>query len=77
MLRRVSLILALLVLPGAALAEAQYPQDNSPEARACRNDAQHFCKNEIPDQFRGAACLQSNREKISRPCRAVLESHGM
>jgi hypothetical protein len=77
MLRRVSLILALLALPTIALAEAQYPKQDSPEARACRHDAQRFCKNEIPDQFRVASCLQSNRERISRPCRAVLESHGM
>jgi hypothetical protein len=77
MLRRVSLIVILLALPGAALAEAQFPQQDSPEARACRHDAEHFCKNDIPDQFRVASCLQSNRAKISRPCRAVLEGHGM
>ena len=78
MLRRVSLILALTVLlPTAALAAAQYPSEDSPEARACHHDAQRLCKNEIPDQFRVASCLQTNRDKISRPCRAVLESHGM
>lgn len=77
MLRCVSLVVALLALPTAALAEAQYPQENSPEGRACRSDAQHFCKNEMPDQFRVASCLQTNRDKISRPCRAVLDGHGM
>jgi hypothetical protein len=77
MLRRVSLIFALLVLSGAALAETQSPQQDTPEDRACRHDAQHFCKAEIPDQFRVASCLQTNRDKISRPCRAVLDGHGM
>jgi hypothetical protein len=77
MLRRVSLILTLLVLSSAALAEAQYPQQDTPEDRACHHDAARFCKNEIPDQFRVASCLQSNRDKVSRPCRAVLEGHSM
>ena len=76
MVRSVSVLFALIMMSGAALAQAN-PQDNTPEARACRYDAQHFCKGDIPDQFKVGSCLQANREKLSRACKEVLTSHGM
>jgi hypothetical protein len=76
MLRRVSLILAVVLASSAALAQT-YPQENTPEDRACRGDARRFCKDDIPDQFKVGSCLQANREKLSRTCKTMLESHGM
>jgi hypothetical protein len=76
MLRRVSLILAVVLSSSAALAQT-YPQENTPEDRACRGDARRFCKDDIPDQFKVGSCLQANREKLSRTCKTMLESHGM
>jgi hypothetical protein len=77
MMRSVSLILAVFLVSSAALAEAQYPQENTPEDRACRGDARRFCKNDIPDQFKVGSCLQANKEKLSRVCKDMLVSHGM
>ncbi len=77
MMRGVAATIAVLMLSGATLAQTSYPQENSREDRACRGDAQRFCKNDIPDQFRVGSCLQAHRERLSRACRAVLEGHGM
>ena len=76
MIRRVSICLAVVLMSGAALAQS-YPHENSPEDRACRNDARRFCRDDIPDQFKVGSCLQANRQRLSRACRAVLESHNM
>ncbi len=76
MKRGVSIVLAVILMSGAALAQT-YPQENTPEDRACRGDARRFCKNEIPDQFRVGSCLQANKARLSRACKAVLASRGM
>jgi hypothetical protein len=60
--------------PGNNAAEEKA---NTVEGRACRGDAHRFCKNEIPDEFRVASCLQDHRARISHACRAVLDGHGM
>jgi hypothetical protein len=60
-----------VVLPGGTVI------DGTPaEQAACAGDAHRYCKDEIPDNFRVLQCLKSEREKISKPCRAVLETHG-
>ncbi|HVY57218.1 MAG TPA: cysteine rich repeat-containing protein [Xanthobacteraceae bacterium] len=46
------------------------------ERRACVKDVQRHCREMMPDTFRVLSCLQQNRTKISKPCLAVLESHG-
>jgi hypothetical protein len=76
MVRRVSLILAVFLASSAALAQT-YPQENTPEDRACRGDARRFCKDDIPDQFKVGSCLQEHRDRLSRTCKTMLESHGM
>jgi hypothetical protein len=76
MLRRVSLVFAVVLASSAALAQTS-PYENSPEDRACRGDARRFCKDDIPDQFKIGSCLQANRERLSRTCKAMLESQGM
>ena len=76
MVRSVSLIFAVLLMSGAALAQT-YPQQNTPEDRACRGDAHRFCKDDIPDQFKVGSCLQTNKDKLSRACKTMLEGHGM
>ena len=76
MLRNVSIFLAVILMSSAAMAQS-YPHENSPEDRACRNDARRFCRNDIPDQFKVGSCLQANKPRLSRACRAVLESHNM
>jgi len=79
MVRSLCFASALLFLSTAGWADnGQSPaNDNSAEARACHGDARRFCRGELGDEFRVASCLIEHREKISRACRAVLESHGM
>ena len=60
-----------IVLPGGT-----YLQGTPQEQAACAGDAHHYCKEDIPDSFKVLACLKSERDKISKPCRLVLENHG-
>src|SRR5262249_12826886 len=55
-----------IVLPGGT-----YLQGTPQEQAACAGDAHHYCKDDIPDSFKVLACLKSEREKISKPCRLV------
>jgi len=77
MVRSVSLFFAIVLMSGAALAQAPYPHENTPEDRACRGDARRFCREDIPDQFRIGSCLQAHRDRLSRACRNVLEHNNM
>jgi hypothetical protein len=76
MIRSVSLLFAVLLMSGAALAQT-YPQEDTPEDRACRFDAKRFCKDDIPDQFKVGSCLQAHKDKLNRACKTVLDGHGM
>jgi len=77
MVRSVSIIVAVFLTSSAALAQTQYPQENTPEDRACRADARRFCKDDIPDQFKVGSCLQMHKDRLSQVCREMLEGHGM
>jgi hypothetical protein len=77
MVRSVSLLFAIFLMSGAALAQTQYAQENTAEDRACRSDARRFCKDDIPDQFKVGSCLQMHKDKLTRACKAVIEGHGM
>jgi hypothetical protein len=76
MVRSVSVLFAVLLMSGAALAQT-YPHENTPEDRACRGDARRFCKDDIPDQFKVGSCLQAHKDRLTRGCRAMLDGHGM
>jgi hypothetical protein len=86
---RVFLALALLLTSGIAWSQ-QGPRQANPQSEpttdpfkgtpeeqaACRHDSTTLCRDAIPDTFRVLACLQQNRQRISKACREVLESHG-
>jgi hypothetical protein len=65
----------VFVLIGSGAAWAQSPPHSAAEERACRGDAQRLCKDVLNDQFQVASCLQEHRDRVSRACRAVMESH--
>jgi hypothetical protein len=46
------------------------------ENAACRPDVVRLCRAAAPDTGRVLGCLQANRARLSRGCRAVLEGHG-
>jgi hypothetical protein len=60
-----------VVLPGG-LVLVGTPEEQA----ACAPDAHRFCKDEIPDNLRVLQCLKTERERISKACRVVLETHG-
>lgn len=74
-MRNISLVIAFVLLSGAAMAQSSY--ENSPEDRACRTDARRFCREDIPDQFKVGSCLQAHKDRLTRTCRDMLASHGM
>jgi len=66
--------LALFVL---ALAPAAGKADDDQQGRkACMYDALTVCAQYIPDRQRNAACLLSNRQRISEPCRLLIVHAG-
>ena len=65
---------SLVVLIGILLASAAMARTAEEEA-ACRRDAVHFCRG-TSDEFQVRDCLVAQKRRISRNCRAVLESHG-
>lgn len=78
MVRKLLFVSALALVSTQGWAQdTQNPNQNSPEARACRGDARRFCRDALPDEFRVASCLQEHRDRISHACRAALEGHGM
>ena len=52
-------------------------QGTPQEQRACTRDAQRLCRQVLGNDGAVQACLQMNRDKLSRACKAMLESHGM
>jgi hypothetical protein len=75
MLRSVSLVFAVLFVSNTAWA--QVGPHNAQEGDACFRDAHRFCRDAIPDQMRVLSCLQQNRQRLSKGCNGVLQSHGM
>jgi hypothetical protein len=80
MLRRI-FFASVLLSGGAAWAQPGTPppdpmQGTPKEQAACRQDSMRLCRDAIPDNFRVLTCLQQNRQRISKACREVLESHG-
>ena len=65
-----ALALALVAfIPASALAQSQDEQN------ACMNDAFTVCGDAIPDRDRVAACLAQNINRISAPCRTVMQRY--
>jgi hypothetical protein len=85
MLRKISLVIAVLMVP-AMPAPAQLPlqlpmpmplAEGTPEERAaCASDVHKYCAPALPDTMPVLSCLQANRARISLACNRVLVSHG-
>ena len=73
MFRNLMLALAVLaVMPAASAATSRTPAEEA----ACRRDALHFCRG-AADDFQVRDCLVAQKQKLSRNCRGVLETHGL
>jgi hypothetical protein len=72
--KSLSVSLALLV---AAISQAAAQSGATPQEKmACRSDAQTLCSEHIGKPPEMNACLRENKEKLSAPCRKVVEDHG-
>jgi hypothetical protein len=60
-----------LAILGIAFSPVAAPADESDQS-ACMQDALSICGQFIPDHERVAACLMSNRKRISPACRGAL-----
>ena len=64
--------IAALALVGLVVSAVAVKADPQQDQQACMNDAMTVCSQFIPDRERVAACLLSNRTRISLECRAAL-----
>lgn len=66
---------ALISVSSIAMAQTGTPEEQA----ACRPDVRRFCYRIRESDGSNAylQCLQQHRERLSRRCRAVLESHGV
>jgi len=69
---RIFLLLTLLI-SGSSTVLAQSKSDDD---AACRSDVRRFCHTSVGN---GPIlkCLQANRAKLRKPCRSMLEGHGV
>ena len=75
-INRSSIAIALaLLFAGASQAMAEQGPSMQ-EKMACRADAAALCSQFVGKQPQMRACLAQNKEKLSAPCRQVVEAHG-
>ena len=72
------LALSVLSISVSTGALAQQQRSGTPEEQAaCSRDVQRYCRPVIDQgDFTVLACLQQNREKLSKACDQVLKNHG-
>jgi len=69
----------LLVSGSMALAQSQgraKASGGADEQNACYRDANRYCADAIPDQFKVLACLKEHRSRLSKGCQQVLVNNG-
>jgi hypothetical protein len=74
---RFAIIAAFLLSSSVWPALAQGHMGTPEEQRACKADAQRFCRQQLTDDLAVSQCLQQHRAELSKPCKKVFESHGM
>lgn len=70
-----SLVTLALLISFSSQAFAQL-KGTQQEQRACRGDVAKFCRDGMQDEAAILACLQQNREKLSKACQDVLKANG-
>ena len=70
-------VLALVVATTLASPAFAYSLAEIAQARAaCTGDVFSYCVSTIGNPDRTIACLQENKQKISKPCQALLTARG-
>ena len=73
---RMPLLVLILAISGASASFAQH-QGTQQEQQACSRDASRLCRKDLGNDGLVQQCLQQNRTRLSRGCKAVFESHVM
>jgi Cysteine rich repeat len=86
LIRRFLLVAALIVAPATAFAQGSKAKTtagvdrsgSSDDQAACRPDVRKHCSKVEPDSgdLVFLACLKEHRDKLRKPCLAVLERNG-
>jgi len=63
-------VLAFVILASTTTLGAA--AETSEARRACSNDANVYCADEIPDRERVYACLVRNVNQLSPPCKKII-----
>jgi hypothetical protein len=72
-----SAALALVILAaGAFLPASAQSGPTLQEQMACRGDAGKYCAEHAGKPPQMNACLKANKQKLSEPCRKVVEARG-
>jgi hypothetical protein len=74
---RLAIVVAFVLLSPVWPAFSQGHMGTPEEQRACRADAQRFCRQQLSDDLAVSQCLQQHKAQLSKPCKKVFESHGM
>lgn len=74
-LRTILVASVLSIFATDALAQSSTPDEDA----ACRADVRKFCAKVSEAEGSNAflQCLQAHRARLSKPCLAVLEKHGV
>jgi hypothetical protein len=68
----------LVLLTQTCIARAERTHaGTAQEQQACTRDASRLCRSLLGNDGAVQNCLQQNRARLSRGCRAVFEAHGM
>lgn len=67
--------LVTALLASVAMTTAVWAQQG-PVATACKDDIPKLCVGKEHGQGEVRACLEANKDKVSAPCKAALDSTG-
>lgn len=64
--------LAIALLGWCASPMSAHAASQDEQAHACRGDALHFCKDDVPDKAKITACMKQHYEQLSPACKAMF-----
>ena len=68
-------LVALAILAGLTnIASAESSRDR--QERSCQADAMKFCKDDLPDEDKIAACMGKHRAELSVNCGIMFDNGG-
>jgi len=63
-----------LALALATISTSSFALGTAEQRAACTPDAFRLCRSEIPNVQRVIACLRQNKQNLSKPCQAAMNT---